>query len=214
MAQPIDIIELLDQLQLSPNYQDEGRPSSLIPKPPGDDPRIKAIQQYMQMKGASSMPRFGTPQEMSYGGKKVPLSRKSLGQMKEDLGTQAMSDYDKDTAHEYFKTNNPEQLRQIFTDRAMELPEYVTSQGRPSPNQSDPSLSGQMGRAAVKTMPVQEPLRTKDFWDEDHQLSDPAGLPKQYKNEMLGRGETEQTDEELLRFLHDAMMNNRAGQNI
>lgn len=153
MAQPEDIVSLLERLQYGGDRED--LPSSFIQKPPGQDPRVQAIQHYMQMQGAQQPPQMGAPREMAYpssAGKTKRMSRDSQDEMR---GEMQFSDStpDEESANMYFQKginhNNPDVNQELEGEgmrQDMRRPSYVDSKGRPSPdeNYNDDDLLSQL----------------------------------------------------------------------
>lgn len=208
MAQPQDIMQLLDELQFGASPENTNNaPSSFTRRPPGTDPRAKAIQQYMEMQGANRVPSFGAPQEMAYGGKKRRMSKDSVDSMRSDMRDEADQNYDSRSADDYFRDDSqayhPERLPSKLRAE-MDKPNYTNNNGRPSPYKDDETIqndiTNRIGKNKVSVERLREPLDKPDFWGDDYQLTDPSRPPfdPDKQNGMLNPGEKERTDEELL----------------
>lgn len=191
MAQPEDIMSLLDRLQYGIDRED--LPQSFVQKPPGQDPRALAIQRYMQMKGATPQ-RLPGPRDVGYGGKTKRMDKKGIGDMQGEMLFDRANDYDNDTADDFFKAPSSSMHRKPDQSN------YVNSKGQLSPNENDPSLTSRVGTAPVKTAPRQEEMRQRDFWDEDGVKRDPDA-PIQERNDLNPRSGRSYSDEEILQMM-------------
>lgn len=209
MAQPQDIMQLLDELQFGATPENTNNaPSSLIRKPPESDSRVKAIQRYMEMKGAGRIPTFGTPKEIGPGNRTRPMNKNAQREMKSDIGEVGRNDYDDRTGNDYFvdpkDAFHPSRRSDVILEE-MSRPVYSDSRGRPSPHERDESLMDMIGNKIGQGVPIKaerkyEPLPMRDFWGEDHKLVNPDLPPydRDKQNEMLNPGEKERSDHEIM----------------
>lgn len=142
-----DIMGLLDQLSFGAQ-PDPSKPKSFIPPQPGSDPRAQAIQQYMEMKGAQSMPQMPAPREMAYparAGKTQKMNSGAVGEMTDDMHDQFLNGPGEEEANMMFD-ESPRNRPQF------DQPSYVTPEGKPSPegqyqNSDDEDMLENIGTA-------------------------------------------------------------------